>query len=207
MVNLRIRISVSEMEGCLNFCLPSPSWPSEITPIRTDFRLPEYTWSMMNQLRHAIHECVPPYPSPRKQKAQNAAMRARSPRAACDFCHNKRVKCVTLQGQPRCEQCTQRDTDCIFSLKVLCCTVLYCTVVLVVLFQHLSGFFSLLHFSEILLFFFSLKSLHFWPLSARFPPVSFLVSRYFLSASLLFIIRFAYLVGRSFWVANFVRSA
>eukprot|EP00752_Nemacystus_decipiens_P001537 g1506.t1 len=43
--------------------------------------------------------------------------RARSPRTACNFCHDKRVKCVMLEGESRCEQCAQRNTSCIFSTK------------------------------------------------------------------------------------------
>ncbi|CAM9146008.1 unnamed protein product [Ectocarpus sp. 8 AP-2014] len=43
--------------------------------------------------------------------------RARSPRTACNFCHDKRVKCVMAEGETRCEQCIQRDTNCVFSTK------------------------------------------------------------------------------------------
>lgn len=44
--------------------------------------------------------------------------RARSPRTACNFCHDKRVKCVMPPGETVCEQCAQRNTKCIFSVKV-----------------------------------------------------------------------------------------
>ncbi|CAM9418860.1 unnamed protein product [Ectocarpus fasciculatus] len=45
------------------------------------------------------------------------SVRARSPRTACNFCHDKRVKCVMAEGETRCEQCIQRDTNCVFSTK------------------------------------------------------------------------------------------
>lgn len=57
-------------------------------------------------------------PMHRNPYLQQPSTRARSPRTACNFCHDKRVKCVMIEGETRCEQCAQRNTNCIFSVKV-----------------------------------------------------------------------------------------
>lgn len=60
----------------------------------------------------------PPPPPVITYAVHQPSARARSPRTACNFCHDKRVKCVMLEGESRCEQCAQRNTNCVFSTKV-----------------------------------------------------------------------------------------
>ncbi|CAM9847298.1 unnamed protein product [Chrysoparadoxa australica] len=38
-------------------------------------------------------------------------------RSACDFCHNKRIKCKRVEGSAKCYQCVVRDQDCHYSPK------------------------------------------------------------------------------------------
>eukprot|EP00903_Cladosiphon_okamuranus_P013586 g12653.t2 len=91
---------------------PSPAQPSPAQPSHGRFLKKK----MANPNNKGGHQ-VSPTRGRSRGDSSKPSTRARSPRTACNFCHDKRVKCVMLEGESRCEQCAQRNTNCVFSTK------------------------------------------------------------------------------------------